>query len=155
MSQAALRELAEVEEDPATCELFRTALLATVRRAVPYLEHAKGYTRDNDHPFDIDWRFLNTSWRPQANCDEAIALGREQLPLWAEHNPRSPWEDETMREPLFAAWMIRLANDSGLNRDHETVIHGLLERYDWGGLYTASGFIAVNLAYEGSRDEDR
>jgi len=155
MSQAALRELTDVEEDPATRELFRTALLATSRRAVPYLEHAKGYTRDNNLSFDIDWRFLNASWRPQDNCDEAIALGREQLPLWAEHNPRSPWEDETMREPLFAAWMIRLANDPDLNRDHDTAIQGLLERYDWSGLYTASGFIAVNLAYEGSRHQDR
>jgi hypothetical protein len=155
MSQAALRELPEVEEDAAIRELFRSALLASARRAVPYLEHAKGYARDNDLLFEIDWRFLNASWRPQANCDEAIALGREQLPMWAERNPRSPWEDETMREPLFAAWMIRLANDPGLNRDHETAIQGLLERYDWSGLYTASGFIAVNLAYEGSRDADR
>ncbi len=155
MSQAALRELVEVEEDPVTRELFRTALLASARRAVPYLEHAKGYSRDKDLPFDIDWRFLNASWRPQANCDEAIALGREQLPLWAEHNPRSPWEDETMREPLFAAWMIRLADDPGLGRDCDAAISELLDRYDWSGLFTASGFIAVNVAYEGSRQSGR
>lgn len=151
MSQAALTELVELEEDPFIRDRFRDGLLASARRALPHLEAAKGYDRGNALSFEIDWRFLNELWRPQANCDEAIALGREQLPLWAARNPRSPWEDEVMREPLFAAWIVRLANDAELNASHEAAIRGLLSRYDWAGLYTASFFIAVNLGYESAR----
>ena len=60
-----------------------------------------------------------------------------------------------MREPLFAAWMVRLANDPELNRIHDSAIRELLARYDWRGLYTASGFIAVNVEYESARSEGR
>lgn len=155
MSQAALRELTEVEEDPAVREIFRKALVVSARRAVPFLADAKKYSIENDLRFDIDWRFLNATWRPQTSCDEAIALGREQLPHWAEHNPRSPWEDEVMREPLFAAWMVLLANDPELNQAHSATISEMLRGYDWSGLFTASGFIAVNIAYEGARSLDR
>ncbi len=151
MSQAALRALSEVEDDPATRDAIRAALLASARRALPYLEHGRAYDRDNELSFEVDWRFLNAAWKPQANCDEAIALGRAQLPLWAEHNPRSPWEDETMREPLFAAWIVLLANDPDLNEAHASAIRELGARYDWAGLYTASFFIAVNLEYESFR----
>lgn len=152
MSQAALRVLSEIEDDPVTREVFRAALLASALRAVPYLEHGRAYDRDNELSFEVDWRFLNAAWKPQANCDEAIALGRAQLPLWAERNPRSPWEDETMREPLFAAWMVLLANDPELKAAHSPAISELMGRYDWTGFYTASFFIAVNLEYESARE---
>lgn len=148
MSQAALRAVCEAEEDPATREAIRAALITSARRALPYLDRGRDFNHRNDFAFDVDWRFLNAAWKPQANCDEAIALGRAQLPLWAERNPRSPWEDKTMREPLFAAWIVLLANDKDLTASHATAIRELVARYDWTSLYTASFFIAVNLEYE-------
>lgn len=151
MSQAALRELWELEEESELRDRFREGLLASAKRAVPYLAHSAAYDPGNTLAFEVDWRFLNPSWRAQATCDEAIALGREQLPLFAQRNPRSPWEDETMREPLFAAWILRLANDDGLNKTHAATIGEMLSRYEWRGLYTASFFIAVNVAYESAR----
>lgn len=151
MSQAALRALFELEEDPATREVIRAALLTSARRALSYLERGLDYDRGNNLTFTVDWRFLNAAWKPQATCDEAIALGRAQLPLWAKHNPRSPWEDKTVREPLFAAWIVLLANDPDLTATHAAAIRELAARYDWTSLYTASFFIAVNLEYESFR----
>lgn len=151
MSQAALRALSEGETDPEIRGVFRDGLLHSAHHALPHLERSGGYVRTNTLRFDGNWRFLNASWKPQANCEEAIALGRAQLPLWAETNPRSPWEDDTVREPLFAAWMIMLAGDAGLNRSHGKMIEDMLARYDWTGLYTAGFFIAVNIQYESYR----
>jgi hypothetical protein len=151
MSQAALRWLAENEEDAVISASFRRGLVASAGRAVPHLDRAKNCDRNSDLKFDEDWRFLNRFWKPQAVCDEAIALGRSQLPLWAEHNPRSPWEDDTMREPLFAAWMILLSNDDTLLTANRPRIQEMLDQYEWSGLFTASFFIAVNCSYESYR----
>ncbi len=143
MSQAALRGLAELDAEPA----FRAGLAASARSAAPHLARADAFSRDNDLRFDVDWRFLNDSWQPQRNCEEAIAHARRLLALWAEHNPRSPYEDDTVREPLFAAWVISLADSTS----HRAETDRLLARYDWARLYTSTFFIAVNLAYEPHR----
>lgn len=148
MSQAALRALADEETDLATREVFRRGLRASAERVLPHLDRAKRYDAGNRLTFDIDWRFLKESWKPQANCDEAIALARRQLMLWAEHNPRSPYEDDTVREPLFAAWIVLLSGDADLIAAHTARIRELLGQYEWSGLYTATFFVAVNAHYE-------
>ncbi|RBP42640.1 hypothetical protein DES53_106349 [Roseimicrobium gellanilyticum] len=151
MSQAALRALADAEADAATREAYRQGLTASVERAATHLERAGKYDSANQFAFDTDWRFLNASWKPQANCEEAIALGRAQLPLWADRNPRSPYEDDTVREPLFAAWIICLAGKDVQERLLGPKLQEMLTRYQWRGMYTATFFIAVNLAYEHGR----
>lgn len=143
MSVAALRGLAVLDSDPA----FREGLVASARSAAPHLARGIGFSRENDLPFDVDWRFLNAAWKPQRNCDEAIALARGLLPLWAERNPRSPYEDDTVREPLFAAWVVALAGGEA----HRTEVAALLRRYEWARLYSSTFFIAVNIGYEAQR----
>ena len=151
MSQAALRSLADGESDVATREIFRRGLRASAERVLPHLDRAKRYDRADSLTFDIDWRFLKTSWQPQANCEQAIALARRQLALWAEHNPRSPYEDDTVREPLFAAWIVLLSGDAELISAQLPRIRTMVGQYDWSGLFTSTFFVTVNLHYEAAR----
>jgi hypothetical protein len=151
MSQAALRALTDAETDASTREAYQRGLTASAEKAAVHLDRARKYDPANQFAFDTDWRFLNASWKPQANCEEAIALGRAQLPLWADRNPRSPYEDDTVREPLFAAWIICLAGKEAQQRLLGDKLQEMLARYQWRGMYTATFFIAVNLAYEHGR----
>ncbi|QIF05929.1 hypothetical protein [Roseimicrobium sp. ORNL1] len=151
MSQAALRALADAETDASIREAYQRGLTASAEKAAVHLERARRYDPANQFAFDTDWRFLNSSWKQQANCEEAIALGRAQLPLWADRNPRSPYEDDTVREPLFAAWIICLAGKEAQQRLLGDKLQEMLARYQWRGMYTATFFVAVNLAYEGGR----
>lgn len=148
MSQAALRALWEMETNRDWREDFSRGLTASAVAALPHLERYRRFDSNNRLRFDVDWRFLNVSWKPQRNCDEAISLARQQLPLWALHNPRSPWEDDTMREPLFAAWIVALAPDPGLRAETSSSLAALLGHYPWRRLYTSLFFIAVCLQAE-------
>ncbi|TLD71152.1 hypothetical protein FEM03_09590 [Phragmitibacter flavus] len=148
MSQASLRALADLETDAETRNAYTTGLRVSAERAAPHLERASKYDPLARSNFDIDWRFLNASWKPQKNSEEAIALGRSQLPLWASHNPRSPYEDDTAREPLFAAWIIALA---GEKTHDQPPLESMLKRYDWSSMHTASMFIVINLQFESHR----
>ena len=148
IAQAALRGLWELETDPAWRAGYAQGLAINARNAVPHLDRWRRYDPANRLAFDVDWRFLFPSWRPQASCDEAILLGRKQLPLWAERNPRSIWEDDVMREPLFAGWIIALSGDAALLRAHREELHALVARYEWEGLYTSLFFGAVGLHHQ-------
>lgn len=148
MCQAALRGLVEMEPDAASLSPFQRGLDASADKASVHLARADRFDRANALRFDPDWRFLAAAWKPQRTCDEAIALARSQLPLWAAHSPRGPWEDDTVREPLFAAWVIALSGNPELIGRYRDRIVALLSRYDWRRLYTSTFFIAVNLHYE-------
>ncbi|MEP6670600.1 MAG: hypothetical protein ABJF10_15680 [Chthoniobacter sp.] len=149
MSQAALRVLVDEVEDDGVRAKLRRGLVAGARSAAPHLVRAHRWDNASTLRFDVDWRFLKASWKPQQSCAEAIALAREQLSLWAAHNPRSPYEDDTVREPLFAAWIVLLSGDAGLRAEYGPEIEAMLQRYDWSHLYTATFFVAVNVFYEG------
>lgn len=153
MSQAVLRALEDAETDSAIRAAYQRGLMASAERAATHLDRARRYDPANQFAFDTDWRFLNASWKPQANCEEAIALGRAQLPLWADRNPRSPYEDDTVREPLFAAWIICLAGKDAKERLLGAKLEEMLARYQWRGMYTATFFVAVNLAFEHGRSQ--
>lgn len=148
MCQAALRGLVELEADGALRAAFQRGLDASADRASAHLGRAGRYDRGNALRFDPDWRFLNGAWKPQRTCDEAIALARSQLPLWAARSPRGPWEDDVVREPLFAAWVIALSGDPEIVARHRESIVALLPRYEWRRLWTSSFFIAVNVQYD-------
>jgi hypothetical protein len=153
MSQAALRGLADAETDSAIRDAYLRGLMASAERAATHLDRAWRYDPANQFAFDTDWRFLNASWKPQANCEEAISLGRAQLPLWADRNPRSPYEDDTVREPLFATWIICLAGKETQERLLGAKLQEMLARYQWRGMYTATFFVVVNLVYEHGRSQ--
>lgn len=148
MEQAALRGLVDLEANKEIKAAFQKGLDASAEKVAGFLAHGLQYERTNDFVFNPDWRFLNAAWKEQKTCDEAIALAKSQLPLWAQHNPRSPYEDKTMREPLFAAWIILLSGNAKLINKHLDAIQGLLRRYEWRGLYTSTFFIVVNIYHQ-------
>lgn len=141
LAQAALRGLWELETDPALRRDYARGLDANARAAAPHLARHRLHADGGPAGFDVDWRFLNETWRPQATCDEAIILARSQLPLWERRNVRAHWEDDTMREPLFAAWIASLAADPA--RRSEPEILAMLGAYRWERLNTAGFLIAV------------
>jgi hypothetical protein len=148
MAQGALNGLAEMEADPAIREHYIRGLRASADRAVSHLGRGRRFDPTIGPDFTADWRFLNAHWEPQSGSEEAISLARRQLPLWAERNPRSPHEDDTVREPLFAAWIAVLAQDASLWSAQRETIAGLLSHYPWRELFTSTFFIAECLYYE-------
>lgn len=148
MSQAALRGLWEMETDEEWRRGYRRGLGINARNAIVHLVRHRRLDEGAKLTFDIDWHFLEPSWKPQANCDEAILLMRTQLPLWGRHNPRSVWEDDTVREPLFAAWIVTLAADPDLMRECRDEIDRMLVHYRWDELYTSLFFAAVCVQYQ-------
>lgn len=143
LAQAALRGLWEMEKDPSRRATYARGLTANAQAAGPHLARHRLHAAGGPPDFEVDWRFLNATWRPQANCDEAIVLSRSQLPLWEKRNPRGHWEDDTMREPLFAAWIIALAADAAVRREHEAEMAAMLNVYRWDRLYTGGFLIAL------------
>ncbi len=143
LAQAALRGLWEMERDPIRRKAYARGLMKNARAASPHLERHRFYGGGGLGGFDVDWRFLNSTWRVQANCDEAIVLARSQLPHWEKRNPRSHWEDDTMREPLFAAWIVALSPDVSLRRQHGDEIARMLAGYRWEELNTCGFLIAL------------
>lgn len=148
MAQAALAGLVQMETDSLIRSSYQQGLVASAERAAAHLFRYLRFDPEMGRDFTVDWRFLNAAWHPQATSEEAIALARSQLPLWAARNPRSPHEDDTMREPLFAAWIIALAHRPALLARHRDTIGRLLCHYPWSQLYTATFFIAECVYYE-------
>ena len=145
LAQAALRGLWELEDDPAWRDAYARGLNRNARAARPHCARGRAHAQGSRGTFEVDWRFLNETWRSQVNCDEAIVLARSQLPVWEARSVRSRWEDDTMREPLFAAWIALQAVDNGLRREVVAEVRRLLHFYRWESLFTAGFGIVVGI----------
>ncbi|MBO9607002.1 MAG: hypothetical protein J7639_13670 [Paenibacillaceae bacterium] len=152
-SQAALRELMLLEDDPQRKAMFRSGLAANARRAFAYIanEAYVAYDNDNTIPFDPDWRFLNEWWEPQESVADALRVAGVQIREWNKRSPRKLYEGQYMREPLFAAWFVTLAGDPALVAEARDAIRRLLTQYEWSGLYYSLFFIAECVYFEGLR----
>jgi len=148
LAQAALRGLWELETDPGWRREYARGLSLNARAARPHLAPVREHAAEPTRAFDGDWRVLNPTWKHQANCDEAIVLGRSQLPLWEAHNPRLRWEDNTVREPLFAAWIIALGSSAEDRQGLEDQVGEMLPRIRWSTLCTSGFVIMVNLRHQ-------
>ncbi|MBL8228688.1 MAG: hypothetical protein JNL98_09435 [Bryobacterales bacterium] len=151
MGVAALRMLMDAGSDPSHRKRFQQGLLASARAAAPHVARYRGFDAGKNLAFDPDWRFLNASWKPHTNADDGNLLARSLLPLWAARNPLSVYEDQCMREPLFAAWIVTLAADPTLLAAHADTIRPALLHFRWSRLYNSSFFVCVNTYYEGIR----
>ncbi|HRE05633.1 MAG TPA: hypothetical protein PKX00_08490 [Opitutaceae bacterium] len=148
LAQAALRGLWELETDPGWRRDYARGLSRNAHAARPHLAPVREHAAEPPLVFDGDWRTLNTTWRAQVNCDEAIVLGRSQLPLWEQRNPRLRWEDNTVREPLFAAWIMALGSSTEDREGLEEQTREMLARFRWPTLFTSGFAIVVNLRHQ-------
>ena len=136
-SQAALRGLVEMDEEAAPS--FRQGLETNAAGAAPFIGKFRDYDNDNSLPFDIRWRALLTTWRPQHEIADAVKLATEQYRVWNRQSPRRVAEADAMRDPLFAAWIVALAGDVSSSRGEITAA---LAHYRWEKLHTCLFFMA-------------
>jgi hypothetical protein len=147
-SQAAMRELRDLEGDPVIREAYDEGLLANARAAAHHIRQYRWFSNDEPTGYKLNWRFLNEHWAPQTNIDDALRVANTQRPHWFWANPRKVYEDHTMREPLWAAWITLLGGDEETLRAARPEIAGALHHYRWRALYSSTFFIATLLRTE-------
>jgi len=147
-AQVSLNALCKLETDPAVRAHYERGRREFARAAAKHV--ARGWLFDNrdDLPFTPDWRQLDRLWRPQANPKEMVAVARPQLREWNRINPRLRYEARGVREPLFAAWIVVLAEDDKLTVGIRADVDAMLTRIDWTRLRWSSFFPAECLYWE-------
>ena len=144
-SQAALRELRDLEDDSSIRAAFDQGLAANAHAARHYVGQFRWFSNDEPTPYRLDWRFLNEHWRPQPDIDTALDVANTQRPHWFWGNPRKVYEEHTMREPLWAAWVVRLAGNRSIEELAMPDIESALRHYHWHRLDSSTFFIVVAL----------
>lgn len=152
MAQAALKGLADMEEDAEIRQRFRSGLMKSAVNAATHVKRYKDFDNNNRLKFELDWRFMNESWKEQKNINDTSHLGWQQHRVWYQGSPRSPYENNYVREPLFAAWVTVLSGDKGLIEESWEEITGMLTHYNWASLYTSTFFMAECVYYEGLKN---
>jgi hypothetical protein len=143
-SQAALREIHDLEEDLGIRAVFARGLSENAAAARHYVVQHRWFRNDDPTPYNLDWRSLNEHWQPQSNIDQALAVANTQRPHWFWANPRKVYEEHTMREPLWAAWIVSLDPEAKHWEAALPEIEMALCHYDWRRLYSAT-FLIVTL----------
>lgn len=152
-SQAGLKALVEMEEDRAVRAQFQRGLDANAVSAARFISGSQRYDNDNTMVFDIHWRSLNPSWKPQADISEAVKLATFQYRIWNKQSPRRVVEADHMRDPLFAAWIVALSGNVDLIRKARADIHDALTHYRWEKLHTCLFFMAECVYWQLPRKE--
>jgi hypothetical protein len=145
-SQAALRELRDLEEDSSIRAIFDQGLAANAAAAMHYVGQYRWFDNDEPTAYRLDWRFLNEHWRPQLDIDAALDVANTQRPHWFWANPRKVYEEHTMREPLWAAWVVELSDAPSIRSQAAPEIAAALQHYRWHRLYSSTFFIVVALS---------
>jgi len=145
-SAAGLRGLWELESDPVLKAAYEQGLRASAAVAAESLPLALEFDNNDQREFLLDWRELNSLWRPQNSVREALDLAREQLRLLDSLSPRRVYEVRLMREPLFAAWVATLCPDAEVLQRHAPAILAAIRHYRYERLYL-SQFFPAELAW--------
>lgn len=144
-SQAALREMRDLEEDYEVRAAFEDGLAANALAARHYVGQYRWFDNDEPIAYRLDWRFLNDHWRSQPDIDTALTVANMQRPHWFWSNPRKVYEEQTMREPLWAAWIVSLSGNADIQREARSEIAAALTHYRWDRLYSSTFFITTAL----------
>lgn len=147
VSVACLRELWEMEDDPAVRARFAAGLAASAEFAATILPKCRGFDLDGKSRFEGDWRKLLPFWKPQRSIADAEEVAREQLSFMNRISPRRQEEAQYVREPAFAAWIVSLCPDRGLITRHLGEALSTIGYYRYDGL-RYSQFFPVESAAE-------
>lgn len=148
ISQASLKALVELEDNPERREKFRKGLNATAERAVLHVSRYKNFDNAHNLTFNENWRLLNTGWKPQPDIATTLEVALQQGRQWTKLSPARAYEDKHMREPLFAVWVVLLSGNQELIERYKPELKNALMHYDWKRLYTARFFVVVPAYYE-------
>jgi hypothetical protein len=150
VSQAMIRDLMQMEADPARKKAYEASLKATAEAALADIS-------TNLHPdfgkaeFKTNWRVMNDLWKPQSTPEEAVSLAIPQLTAWKNHGREV--EIAALREPLSAIWMAALHPDG---RPEETELwRELVSKVDWKMVYSSFGYMGESVAYLLQSEKDR
>ncbi len=151
-SQAALRGLVEMEDDAAVRARYQAGLDANAASASAHVARYRQYDNDNTLRHELDWRFLNELWAPQATVADALETAHRQVREWDRRSPRRRTEGNDMREPLWAAWVVVLSNNRRLVGSARADICAALRHYRWEHLYTSLFFMAECVWFQHEKD---
>lgn len=148
-TQAGIRALSDLETNPEVRAHFQSALATNAKNALVHLREAQKYHPDEAAKlgFNIDWRSLNepsNGWAPQQTVQEGIKVGSNQWMPWKKLSPRRIYENDFMRDPLCAAWVISLGEEQSLREEARRILADAAPRYRWEEMNTACMFWAEN-----------
>ena len=146
VSTACLRELWELERDPAIRAEYAKGLTASAEFAAGVLPTRAGFDNDGKSRFEGDWRKLLPLWRPQPGISDAQEVAAQQLELKHTLSPRRREEAKFVREPAFAAWIVTLCPDTVVVTRHRQAITDTIAYYRYPAL-RYSQFFAVESAW--------
>ena len=146
VSAACLRELWNLEQDPALKAAFGAGLSASATFAATFLPAHREFDNAGQAHFEGDWRKLNALWKPQHTVEDALSVAREQLTWKNQHSPRRREELKLVREPCFAAWIISLCPDQAAVDPHRETIQRVLVHYQYERL-RYSQFFPIEAAW--------
>ncbi len=115
----ALRALWEMERDESLRASYAKGLRATAEMAVAGMALRQEFDAAKDLHYESDWRKINTLWKPQQTIKEAEEVAALQLREINRLSPARHAELRTVRESLFAAWVVTLCPDREFVKQHE------------------------------------
>ncbi len=150
-SQAGLLALSHLDREAG--ERYRGALKINAERAFEHLLlHRRFQKSEADQlAFSVDWRSLNdpaNGWKPQASVQEAIKLGIIQYGPWKKVSPRRIYENDYIRDPLFAAWVIFLSGDEETIAKARPEFYAAMANYPWEELHSVCFFLAESAFHQ-------
>lgn len=136
----AMRGLWEMEKDAAIRAAYARGLQASADLALKSLLLAERFDNADTSRFEMDWRVMNQSWKPQQTETEAQQLAQAQLREFLKVAPRRAKETELIREPTAAAWVVTLAPDATLLKQRAAAVERVIAHYDYSKLYYSQFF---------------
>lgn len=143
---SACRVLSELETDPAVKERYLDGLRQTAALSAESLSLAFEFDPADNSYFELDWRRMSETWRPQTSVADVVELAQAQLRELSQRSPRRVLECELVREPLFAAWNLTHCPDRAVLAEHAELILEVLRHYPYDRLYL-SQFLMGEAAY--------
>lgn len=143
VSQAMVRELLYLEEDPTIRAAYQKSLEDTAETALAYLSTFEKF-KEEAIPLNTDWRSMEKWWKPQKSVAEAVALASQQAGVWS--TPGRGAEILHMREPLSAFWIAALGQQARAQDKIKELLPRALAKYNYQRLYTSLFFLGEGAA---------
>lgn len=141
LSVAGLRGLWEMEDDPEVKAAFARGLSASAELAARSLDLAMRYDLAKAARFNPDWRsVMLPHWREQATDKGSMQVASRQLSAFRMASPQRDRENDFIREPAAAAWIVTLCPNSKTIGPHIPAIKRVIVRYDYSRLYYSTFF---------------
>ncbi len=136
----AVRALWEMEQDEAIRAAYARGLQASADLAFQSLPSAERFDNATTTAFQMDWRVMNSDWKPQQNEQESENLAHLQLRNFLKVAPRRAEENAFIREPTAAAWIVTLAPDPAILKERTAAVERVISHYDYTKLYYSQFF---------------